>query len=99
MGTNLDSSINADIQVKHFDEDECCDYCGMEIYGPGVPSGYTPENSQYRSGWMHQDIEYCAEMIRVERDNAQFQDGSRNAWGRSPKSPPNAPKDWKFKDR
>lgn len=90
------------VKRRMFEEDMICDYCGMEIWGPGIRSGY--ENGQTVdgcgiSGWMHEDLGECDENIRGTRDDAQFQDGFRSAWGKPPTPPPNVPSDYKFKDR
>lgn len=89
------------LPVKQFHEEVCCDYCGMEIYGPGVPSGWKPGDENYDSGWMHQNIEQCDFFIRDSRANAQFQDGHLDAWGSKEEifpTPPNAPSGYQYSD-
>lgn len=88
--------------ARTFSEDVVCDYCGMEIWGPGIPSGWKSGDPDFQSGWMHQDVEVCDENIRDDRDDAAFQDGYRDAWGKVEDIhpvPPNVPAGYAFKDR
>lgn len=75
-------------EVRHFEEDEICDHCGMEIYGAGVPSGYAAgsvDNEWTRTGWMHQDVTECEMHIEEEGHLRLWQDGEYT----SPEPPPN----------
>jgi len=76
---------------KIVEEDVECDYCHMEIWGPGVPSGY--QEGQIvegieRSGWMHKRKKDCKANVQEEKYLRIFEDGPDGALP-PPTPPPN----------